>query len=409
MFKKLLSFAAALLAFVTTEAMAETKHQHGHAAGASAGDTACKPGQLKCASVVTPAFAADGTLWIVFSAGGIVSVQKSSDFGMTFAAPVAVHRAPLPLDNGPDARPKLVVTKNGSLFVTFATRDEKYNGTGFIARSTDGGATFSDPAPIAADSPSQRFETATVTGDGRLFAAWIDKRNAAAARKDGKTYAGAALAVSSADAGSTAFKSATIARDNTCECCRIALAVGPTGSPAVVFRNIFDGGVRDHAFMSFENGATSGTLMRVSNDAWATDACPHHGPSLAIASDGSIHVMWFTAGQKRKGVFYASSRDAGRTFSEPIAIGTAGKQISRPSIVARGTHLAMAWKEFDGDSTEVRAMTSKDGGATWGNAWSVARTPDDSDHPQLVAHGAKTYLSWQTKQDGYRLIALEQK
>ena len=42
-------------------------------------------------------------------------------------------------------------------------------------------------------------------------------------------------------------KMTEIALDNTCECCRLGIAFAGPGRPAVVFRNIFPGSVRDHA------------------------------------------------------------------------------------------------------------------------------------------------------------------
>ena len=111
----------------------------------------------------------------------------------SFSPAVTLPATELPLDNGPDARPKIAVGPDHRLVVTFATRDDKYNGHAFITQSTDGGKTFSVPAPIAAGSPSQRFETAAIDADGHAFVAWIDKRNAAAARGGTTAYAGAAL------------------------------------------------------------------------------------------------------------------------------------------------------------------------------------------------------------------------
>ena len=107
---------------------------------------------------------------------------------------MTLPKTELPLDDGPDARPKIAAGRDGKLIVTFATRDDKYNGHAFIARSEDGGKSFSAPMPITTNSPSQRFETATIDEDGRAFLAWIDKRDAAAAKAANKPYAGAALA-----------------------------------------------------------------------------------------------------------------------------------------------------------------------------------------------------------------------
>ena len=140
--------------------------------------------ELKCASTVSAAFGSDGALWLAWAAGGRVSIAKSTDLGKTIAPAVTLPAQELPLDNGPDARPKIAVARDGRLVVTFATRDPKFNGHAFITSSNDGGLTFSPPAPITADSPSQRFETAAIDADGRAFVTWIDKRNVAAARKN---------------------------------------------------------------------------------------------------------------------------------------------------------------------------------------------------------------------------------
>ena len=72
---------------------------------------------------------------------------------------------------------------------------------------------------------------------------------------------------------------------------------------------------------------------------------------------------------------------------------------------ARGT--TIAWKEFDGEKTSVNVMTSHDDGLNWSKPVTVATTTDTSDHPLLVSDGQKTYLSWMTKADGYRIQPIE--
>lgn len=395
---------AALWLSSVTSSMAQ--HEH-HNAGGTGAAPACATHDLECAMSATPVFDRDGTLWLTWAANGVVSVAKSRDLGKSFSKSVAVHSGTLPLDNGPDARPKLAFASDRSLVVSYATRDEKYNGSAFATRSIDGGLTFEPPRAMTTGSPSQRFETMGLAGDGRLFAVWIDKRNTASAKAAGAKYAGAALAFATAEPESTAFSSARIARDNTCECCRIALAFRPDGNPVVLFRNVFDGGVRDHAVITFADSGTPGPVMRVSDDGWATDVCPHHGPSIAIAGDGTYHVAWFTAGKVRKGVFYARSTDSGKSFSEPLALGAPGRQVSRPFVYAGGDAVYLAWKEFDGERTEVRAMTSNDAGKSWGAPRTIADTKEISDHPLLISDGRKVYLSWLTQAEGYRLLALE--
>ena len=51
-------------------------------------------------------------------------------------------------------------------------------------------------------------------------------------------------------------------------------------------------------------------------------------------------------------------------------------------------------------------MTSQDDGKSWSKPVAIATTTDTSDHPLLVSDGHKTFLSWMTKADGYRLLAI---
>ena len=367
--------------------------QHNHAAPA---------GGAPDAFTATPAFGPDGTLWLVRTEGSRVVVVRSSDLGRTFTTPVAVTPEPLNLDWGPDARARIAVDPKGVAIVTFAIfQDKNFNGRAFHARSTDNGATFSKPLPVTADTTSQRFETVAIDPAGRVFTAWLDKRNGAAARKAGKPYPGAALAYAWSDDEGARFAETHIAHDNTCECCRL----GP-GRPVVIFRNVFPGSVRDHAVVTFRDPVTPGPLNRVSNDNWKIEACPHHGPSLAIAADGSQHAAWFTDGSVRKGLFYARADSAGAAFGPPRALGAPNRQPSRPYLMADGATVHLVWKEFDGNKVVVRWQVSTDSGRNWSTPMTVAETGDASDHPLLVGRNGQAYLSWLTKNEGYRLIAL---
>ena len=360
------------------------------------------------AFTATPAFGPDGALWLARAMKDRIVVVKSADLGRTFGPPVAVTPEPMTLDWGPDARPHIVVDAGGNPIVTFAIfQDQRFNGRAFSARSTDQGASFSKPQPLTANTTSQRFETVAIDPAGRVFAVWLDKRNVAAARTKGQDYPGAALGYAWSDNGGGSFGDTSIALDNTCECCRLGVAFAGPGRPAIVFRNIFEGSIRDHAVVTFKDATTPGPLRRVSVDDWKLEACPHHGPSLAVAPDGSYHVAWFTDGAARKGLFYARADSADAAFSAPRALSSPDRQPARPYLLANGKAMHLVWKEFDGTKVEVRWQASHDSGRTWSEVRTVAATADASDHPLLVAHGNRAYLSWLTKAEGYRLIALE--
>jgi hypothetical protein len=378
------------------------------AAGSAAAQHHDHGGATPEAFTATPAFAPDGTLWLIRALTDNIVVAKSNNLGQTFSSPVVVTREPMNLDWGPDARPHIAIDAKGDLVVTFAIfQDKRFNGRAFFARSTDGGASFSKPQPLTADTTSQRFETVAIDPAGRPFAAWLDKRNVAPARAAGNDYAGAALAYAWSDDRGATFGETRIAADDTCECCRLGVAFAGPGRPAIAFRNIFPGSVRDHAIITFKDTGSPGPLRRVSVDDWKVEACPHQGPSLAIAEDGSYHVTWFTDGAARKGLFYARADSAEAPFSAPRTLSSPERQPARPYVLAAGHAVHLVWKEFDGAKVKVLWQVSRDSGRTWTQARAVAETDDASDHPLLVANGGRTYLSWLTKAEGYRLIPLE--
>jgi hypothetical protein len=341
-------------------------------------------------------------------AGGHVSIASSGDGGHSFSAPVQVTRESLNLDWGPDARPKIALDRSGGIAIAFSIfRDKAFNGQVLTTRSTDGGKSFAPLRPITPNNESQRFEAIAFDRSGTLLAAWLDKRNRVPAREAGQKYDGAGLFFATSKDGGTSYSDARLAAENTCECCRLALAFDSSDHPVVLFRNIFDGGVRDHAIMTFGDAATPGELHRVSRDDWQIAACPHHGPSLSISAAGTYHVAWYTNGKARKGLFYAHSRDGGKTFSDPLPIGQSSKNPSRPQIIAGPQGTAMIWKEFLGEKTTINLMTSRDDGESWSTPKVISSTTDASDHPLLVSDGQRSYLSWMTKADGYRFEPIE--
>lgn len=382
-------------------AIGQAAHHMGDAPGE------CNDPALRCASSATPTFAPDGALWLAWAAGGQVSVARSSDHGRTFSPAAFVTPRPLTLDGGADERPQLLVLLGGRVIVAYAIfKDARYNGQIFTAVSKDAGATFSAPQPITDDGSSQRFINLTLDTDGQVFASWIDKRRAVSAQRAGQGFDGASLAFAWSTDGGEHFGDARIAHDHMCECCRLGVALTGPHQPAVVFRNIFDG-ERDHALLQFNADLTARPITRVAEDHWKLDACPHHGPSLTRAADGSLHAVWFSGGGVRQGSFYAHSTDGGASFSEPMRIGEAERAPTRPYVLSLGGRLYLTWKEFDGEETTVRLSTSVDGGRSWAAPRTLSTTTDYSDHPLLISDGRTVFVSWMTKANGYRLLSTE--
>lgn len=363
---------------------------------------------LKCAATATPAFAPDGSLWLVWSGAGKVWAARSEDMGRSLFQPVLLHTGKMPIDENGEARPKVAVDGKGRVIVAFTIRQEKaFSGTLMVTRSGDGGAGFPPPRAIAGDPASQRFEAVSFTPDGRMVMAWIDKRGLAAAKRAGESYAGAALALAYSDDAGVTFSPERIVHHHTCECCRLAMDVDGEGRVTLMWRNIYPGSIRDHALMRLEPDGTPGPVSRVAADEWMVEACPHHGPSVTTSETGTIHAAWYTDGAVRQGLFLARSTDQGRTFLAPLPLGSSDNSPSHPFVKAAGKAVWTVWKEFDGERTTIAGMISTDDGATWSPPRVLASTADGSDHPLLLAREGRVYLSWLTRGEGWRLMALE--
>ncbi|TWI70940.1 hypothetical protein IQ16_03354 [Bradyrhizobium huanghuaihaiense] len=184
--------------------------------GQHASEAACDEPTLRCATKVTPAFGPDGTLWLVWMAGGQVSVASSQDAGRSFSTPTQVTAKQLNLDWGPDARPKIVVDRKGGIALAFSIfRDEAFSGQVLYTRSVDHGKSFAELKPITASNESQRFEALALDQDGTVFAAWLDKRNRVLAKEAGQKYEGAGLFFASSSDGGTTYAEARLAREGT--------------------------------------------------------------------------------------------------------------------------------------------------------------------------------------------------
>lgn len=392
-----IAFVAALLPALPAAA----QHHHGKATAAA---PACAAPDPRCGNTAAPAFAPDGALYVAWAQGGHVWVGRSATLGKRFEQIARVNAEAQRIDDNGENRPKLAVDGAGRVFVTYTVKTARpYMGDVLFSRSLDGGRSFAPPRSLSdqAEPASLRFDSIAAAPDGRLYAAWIDKRRAAG--DDG--YRGASLAVAWSDDGGASFSANRIAQDHTCECCRTAMPLDERGLPVLVWRNVFAPNLRDHALLAFTDRDTPGPAQRVGDDDWAIDACPHHGPALAIGAGGRRHVAWFTQGQRRQGLFHAQAEPGG-AFSDPRPLGDPAKAPSHPSMAASGALVAAAWKEFDGTTTAIMAITSSDGGATWSAPARVAATEDASDHPLLLAHDGEILLSWLTRREGYRLLAL---
>ncbi len=357
----------------------------------------------KPALAVAATFDENGRLWRAQVRDGHLLVSGSDDGGANYGVAVKVNAEAEAIAADGENRPKLVA-KGGVLYVSWTRSLEKpMTGDIRFSRSLDGGSSFNSPVTVNDNREiiSHRFDALAVNGKGQVYIAWLDKRDLSVARKAGGDYPGAALYYAVSDDGGKTFRRNVKIADHSCECCRTAMALDTDGIPVVVWRHIFDGNIRDHAIVKLDGKAET---LRLSHENWNIAACPHHGPSVSIGPDGAYHAAWFSNAPQQRGLFYAYSAGSGKTFSAPLNFGKPAAQAAHPAVLSLGRSVHLAWKEFDGENTHIVAMHSGDGGKSWSAPVKPASTADASDSPLLIEGKGRAWLSWNTKNEGHRLI-----
>jgi hypothetical protein len=340
-----------------------------------------------------------GALWIAYAevAGeqAHVVLRRSPDDGRHWDRTVRVTAKPEPVSADGENRPKLAFGRHGEMFVSWTSpTSAHYTGDIHFSRSLDGGKSWSAPAVVHHDRQliTHRFESLIVDGEGRVWAVWVDKRDVAAAEAAQRSYAGAAIYYSySEDRGATWHGDFRLA-EHTCECCRIAVSTDEKGRAAVMWRHVFPPNERDHAYAVLEPGHDP-VVERVTFDHWRVDACPHQGPGLTIAPNGTRHAVWFTQVEDRGRVFYGQPG-----AKAPRALRSLPEGASHADVAVAGDTVAIAWKRFDGQVTRVESWISRDGGQRF-VAGPTLESAADSDQPRLVSAAGKMLLVWRRSND----------
>lgn len=374
--------------------------QHAHQAGHGAPATG-KGAELGALAAVD----AHGIFWAAHKDGRHVVVSRSDDLGRSWSKPVRVTTDTEGTDTGGDARPKVAIGNQGEVYVTWTRPLRKpYTGEIRFSRSVDGGQSFSLPITVHADRQeiTHRFDAISVNRNGQVFVAWIDKRDSAkAGASKARDYRGAAVYFAVSDDRGASFRGDYRLAEHSCECCRIALSPRADGSVLALWRHVFAPNIRDHALAAMYPDGRAGGVQRATFDDWRIDACPHHGPSLVQDAQDRLHAVWFTQATGRSGVFYGRLGADGVDGQRRVG----GDTAEHADLALAGRRVAVAWKEFDGERSQLRAMLSEDGGDSW-REHGLASTGGASDQPRVLVWNDRFYVFWNTREAPLSVSAL---
>lgn len=348
------------------------------------------------------AFDSHGRLWLVDAADGHVRLRHSDDEGRTLSAPVEVNATAERIYAEGENRPKIAFGPHDAIYVSWSQpRAQPWTGFVRFARSLDGGEHFSTPLTVHHDRAeiTHRFDALAVDGHGRIVIAWIDKRDVIAATAHGKPYLGAAVYYSWSDNGGRSFVPERKLVDQSCECCRIALARTPGGDVAAFFRSVYGDNIRDHAYAVLHTDDQPSHATRATFSDWQIAGCPHHGPGLAIGSDGVRHAVWYEA--KDKPTIHYGQLDPGQPPQHSLVM--AGPGASHADVAVHDRTVWVVWNQVGADGYALMLRRSTDNGRQFDAAREIARSSGAVASPQLLQKQGRAFVAWNTA-SGFRLV-----
>ena len=263
-----------------------------------------------------------------------VGVAKSTDNGATFAPVVDASTSANNVNDFQD-KPWLAVDRGssspfkGSVYVTWTDFTQSNGGFVTCSRSTSGGDSFKNPIPISQQDRSQLVQGSmpAVAPNGDLYVAYLDLHfnpsggiSVAKSTDGGRSFsapksAAALLQIGSATGGNSV-------RTNSFPC----IVVDKNSIVHIVYDGTSSaiGSDRSDIFYtrSTDGGTTFSAPLKINDDGTATTQL---FPSITAASDGTLGVKWWDRrndplSDSLTDVYMAISHDSGTTFGKNFRV-----------------------------------------------------------------------------------------
>ena len=293
--------------------------------------------------------------------------------------------------------PSLVVPPGGSMVAHWPVKGEPgtHASSIRIARSTDGGKTWSKPViPHTDRSMTEHgFVSMLPWPGGRALAVWLDGRNMKEEHNGGHGSSTGGTNLRYTIIGTDGRASEDLLIDpRACECCQTSAALTSEGS-LVVYRDRSEKEVRDISAVRFSKGKWSEPLV-VSADGWEIHGCPVNGPS--VSADGRrVAVAWFTAAKETPRVKVAFSGDAGASFGQPIQVDDSSPTGRVDVLMLSDGSALVSWLERTANGGEVRVRRIKpDGSRDQSVTLAESSALRVTGFPQMARTGNEVIFAW---------------
>lgn len=317
-----------------------------------------------------PAVTVSGSNVVVVANGANVVSHTSSDGGATWIATMVMDgHCAVPCTDRP-----AVAMSPSTAFVAW-----DYDAAGAVAvggrSSADGGVTWSGAVEFGNSLTGANADDVAVDADGHVHLATVGSESGwRESADDGLTWSG------SLEFGSLEFYGSAVEVGTSGSLVLLAW-IRPDvpswfGTPQLWTRTSADRG----------RSWSPAVLVRQNVDAFPG--------GLAVEIVGSRAVLAWSDSDVRAML----SSDGGQTWSAPVRVdqdpGTAYRYA--PAVAMSGPAVVVAWTDRRGDSGDVYARRSDDGGATWAPEFRVDQDPSVSAQlsPAVAASGTTAIVAW---------------
>lgn len=298
--------------------------------------------------------------------------------------------------------PAITTLGNGDLAAHWLEREGtiKYAYGIRVARSTDGGRSWSTPVTPHTDGLEAEHGFVSLWADGAdgVGLVWLDGRKSA--MKDSAREMTIRSAVIT-PAGTLTQESVIDAR--SCDCCQTGTTATASGR-VLVYRDRTAEEIRDIAIVRRTADGWSAPQI-VHADQWHYPGCPVNGPQAEARGD-TVFVAWYTAANDTARVLVARSTDGGATFGTPVRVDD-GTPLGRVDLVLDDAgRPVVAWmEEPTPGQAEVRLRRVDPANGTRSASTLLAKTAGarQSGFPRIVRSRDALFASWTTVEGGLQV------
>ncbi len=290
-----------------------------HSTGAAAVELT--PPEFSDAVQPQVAVSPDGRVHIAFGRGNSIYYTGSPD-GRVFTPPSKVgeiDKLALRMRRGP----RISATRDALVISAISHAD----GDVHAWISGNQGATWREIPRLNGTAHSAREGLHAMAGDGRglLITAWLDLRS-------GGTELWSRVSHNAGLTWAPEFRIYASPEGRICQCCQPALAIGPGGEIAALWRNSLDGSRDPWMSMSRDGGAHFETAQKIGVGTWKLNACPMDGGAITIDPAGQPVSVW----RRERSVFLSTTPRAEEKLADHAA---------QPVAAFAGSRLVVVWEE----------------------------------------------------------------